>query len=69
LARHGLDRRPKAIAIFWHDTQHVVCREHATTRRQLRAMTQVRPDTDEATLLIGGGGAARRLRRECVLCS
>lgn len=69
LARHGLDRYPSAVAIYWADTQAVICREHATSTEQMQAMTQVRPDTDEATLLVGGTEAARQLRRQCVLCA
>lgn len=68
ILRHGLDRHPRAVAIFWRDSQAVVCRKHATTPGQLAAMTQVRSAADEATLLTGGDEAARQLRRQCVLC-
>lgn len=68
LAHYGLARHPSAIAIYWTDTQAVVCRDHAHTPEQIQAMTQVRPGTDEATLLIGGEDAARQLRRQCFLC-
>jgi hypothetical protein len=69
LAHRGLDRYPTAIAVYWPDTQNIVCRRHATTPEHIQAMTQLRPITDEATLLIGGEEAARRLHRQCVLCS
>jgi hypothetical protein len=69
LARHGLDLHPGAVAVFWPDSQTVVCRGHLVDPVHLRVMQQLREDREQATVVVGGSDIARRLRRVCVHCT
>jgi hypothetical protein len=69
LSEHGLDRHPGAVAIYWPDSQSVVCRDHATSAIALRVTGAVRSPSDEAVVLTRRDEAARRLRRQCLACS
>jgi hypothetical protein len=69
LVQHGLASYPGAVAVFWPDSQTVVCRTHLVDPTHLRVMRQLREDCERATVVVGGPDVARRLRRVCVHCT
>jgi hypothetical protein len=69
LSEHGLDRHPAAVAIYWPDSQRVVCRDHATSAIALKVTGAVREPSEEAVVLTRKDEAARQLRRQCLACS